>query len=238
MPRRPDPRTVRKEKKAALAAARATAAMPPVDPAKPPSPLRFMDRVEANNYIAKAIGAKRYLEIGCRDDSCFSQIDVEHKVGVDPFQGGTHRMTSDRYFATHRGEAEFDLIFIDGDHRHEQVRVDLANSLMLLAPGGVITMHDVWPFESQFEDPTLCGTVWRAFVHGARTLPGVDAYTAILADPVGLGVLRIRENTAPVPPDSVPAYERLSYADMRAHEHDWMRRLPIDVVFERLEIGT
>jgi predicted O-methyltransferase YrrM len=36
----------------------------------------------------------------------------------------------------------FDLIFIDGDHSFQAARKDLLNALMLLAPGGVLAVHD------------------------------------------------------------------------------------------------
>ena len=36
-------------------------------------------------------------------------------VGVDPLLGGTHRMTSDAFFAANADA--FDLIFIDGLHQ-------------------------------------------------------------------------------------------------------------------------
>ena len=34
-----------------------------------------------------------YLEIGCADNSTFNCIPVLNKFGVDPFIGGTHRMS-------------------------------------------------------------------------------------------------------------------------------------------------
>ena len=46
--------------------------------------------------------------------------------GVDPNQGGTHRMTSDEFFVTN--QLTFDVIFIDG-----------------WDPGGTIMMHDCNP---------------------------------------------------------------------------------------------
>ena len=39
---------------------------------------------------------RTYLEIGCDKDQSFSKISVE-RVGVDPVQGGTHKMTSDNF---------------------------------------------------------------------------------------------------------------------------------------------
>jgi predicted O-methyltransferase YrrM len=42
-----------------------------------------------------------------------------------------------------RAGVEFDLVFIDGDHRFDACSVDLALSWAVLAPGGWIAVHDV-----------------------------------------------------------------------------------------------
>lgn len=38
--------------------------------------------------------------------------------------------------------ATFDLVFIDGDHRYEQTRADIANALPLVRAGGILCGHD------------------------------------------------------------------------------------------------
>ena len=86
----------------------------------------------------------RYLEIGCAGDELFNAVMAADKVGVDPVRGGTHRTTSDAYFASNP-EARFDVIFIDGLHLYDQVRRDLVNALAALTPGGWIALHDSFP---------------------------------------------------------------------------------------------
>lgn len=39
----------------------------------------------------------------------------------------------------------FDLIFVDGCHRYDGVRIDTENALKIVAPGGVIVWHDYQP---------------------------------------------------------------------------------------------
>lgn len=39
----------------------------------------------------------------------------------------------------------FDLIFIDGNHTYDATKIDLANSLDLLAPGGFVALHNCSP---------------------------------------------------------------------------------------------
>ncbi len=86
----------------------------------------------------------RYLEIGCAGDELFNAVMAADKVGVDPVRGGTHRMTSDAYFAANPDQ-RFDVIFIDGLHLYDQVRRDLVNGLAALNPGGWIALHDSFP---------------------------------------------------------------------------------------------
>jgi predicted O-methyltransferase YrrM len=49
-------------------------------------------------------------------------------------------------------ERKFDFIFIDGDHSYASARNNFEICLQLLAPGGMITMHDAvsWPGVAQF----------------------------------------------------------------------------------------
>ncbi len=88
--------------------------------------------------------AGRYLEIGCAGDELFNAVMAADKVGVDPVRGGTHRTTSDAWFAANP-EARFDVIFIDGLHLYNQVRRDLVNALGAVKPGGWIALHDSFP---------------------------------------------------------------------------------------------
>ena len=85
-----------------------------------------------------------YLEIGCAGNDLFDSVMARTKVGVDPARGGTHRLTSDDFFATWRG-GMFDVVFIDGLHHYEQVRRDLDGALAVLRPGGWIAIHDMLP---------------------------------------------------------------------------------------------
>jgi SAM-dependent methyltransferase len=85
-----------------------------------------------------------YLEIGCAGNDLFDSVMAGRKVGVDPARGGTHRMTSDAFFADYAGPP-FDVVFIDGLHVYEQVRRDLDGALRVLKPGGWVAIHDMMP---------------------------------------------------------------------------------------------
>ncbi|HSZ52408.1 MAG TPA: class I SAM-dependent methyltransferase [Caulobacteraceae bacterium] len=102
------------------------------------------NRISVVNLLMAGRPDGRYLEIGCADNVLFDAVLAADKTGVDPVRGGTHRMTSDDFFAAYDGPP-FDVIFIDGLHLYPQVRRDLVNALRHLAPGGWIGMHDMLP---------------------------------------------------------------------------------------------
>ena len=58
-------------------------------------------RTRLLSVLVETFSLKHYLEIGCRDDHNFAPmktLGLEHTTCVDPNEGGTHRMTSDKFF--------------------------------------------------------------------------------------------------------------------------------------------
>lgn len=156
------------------------------------------NRVALMNRLARSRPNASYLEIGCNANELFHALPLADKTGVDPARGGTHRMTSDEFFAENR--RQFDLIFIDGLHEYEQARRDVQNAIDALAPGGWIGMHDLLP-RSWLEAhvPRLnglwTGDVWKAGVELAAT-PGLE-FRIVLVDH-GVGLIRPVKETNPV----------------------------------------
>ena len=178
-----------------------------------------MNRIQLINLLIEKRGYKRYLEIGCLTDECFSQIRAETKVGVDPVSGGTVRKTSDAFFADAIEAGErFDIIFIDGLHHHDQVYRDVENSLACLSSGGAIVMHDCLPPDRNYETSAFCWTVWRAFVQ-FRKRPDLDAIVGDFDFGCGL----IRKVTNPLPLKLDKGMDELSYDDFLANRQTWMR---------------
>ena len=110
-------------------------------------------------------------EIGTDEDINFRRMSSEifsYAVGVDPRQGGTHRMTSDMYFETHTNET-FDVIFIDGLHEAHQVYRDVLNALRVLRPNGIILLHDCNPTNELAGSPYYTPSVgaWNGDVYKA-----------------------------------------------------------------------
>ena len=166
-----------------------------------------MTRIEFNQWLIDHFSFESYLEIGCFGDDSFRPVRCARKVGVDPASGGTHRMTSDEFFA---GNTErFDLVFIDGNHDQDFVSRDIANALRALTPRGIITLHDCWPPNAGYESLNMCGTGWRALAW-QRQAPHTDVGVGDFD--FGVGVVVQRSNTDPVVL-SKPLSE-LRYADM------------------------
>ena len=135
-----------------------------------------------------------YLEIGCDRNQSFSNIRIEKRVGVDPVEGGTHKMTSDHFFSINKDN--FDIIFIDGLHEYSQVMKDIKNSLRFLNKEGIILLHDclprtIWNQITPRLNSDWNGDVWKSIVH-CRTLENIDTYTFI-ADR-GIGLIFPRKN--------------------------------------------
>jgi hypothetical protein len=149
-----------------------------------------MDRIEIINQLIKKYNFKKYLEIGVRnDEECFSKIECESKLGVDPgyeFENPRidYKMTSDEFFSKLENNElnldpgfKWDIIFVDGLHISWQVKRDVLNSLNHLSPDGYIVLHDCNPLDIfharedyQILDHTFDwnGTVWKV-IYWLRT---------------------------------------------------------------------
>jgi len=154
----------------------------------------FPSRVTVVNYLIKKNNFRSYLEIGCDKDYLFSKIIIKQKVGVDPKNGGTVRMTSDAFFL--RNKKTFDIIFIDGLHVYDQVKRDVLNSIKVLNKNGFILLHDCLPRKiSEQHVPRIrnlwTGDVWKVIVD-LRTYENLDTYT-LIAD-MGIGIVLKRKN--------------------------------------------
>ena len=219
----------------------------------PPSPTR----IDLCNYLIATRGYKRYLEIGCAGNESFDGVRCPHKTGVDPASGGTHRMTSDAFFAQLPKDAPpWDLVFIDGLHWCEQVDRDVANALAHLSPNGAIVLHDCdppTPACAVYPPPTPIvawnGDVWRSIVR-LRFGGGAAAVDVATGDfDWGCGVVlprrpassgaeaARRERVAAVlKPDF--DHRTLHYDLLRAHRDDLLRLLDPVALETWIETGV
>jgi hypothetical protein len=184
-------------------------------------------RFDLINRLIAAYKYENYLEIGCSTDACFQNIAAKNKLGVDPFSGGTHRMTSDEFFAANK--QTFDIIFIDGLHQYAQAKNDLLNSIRALNANGVILMHDCLPltYRAQLPFPpggAWNGDVWKAFVE-MRTQEHFDSAVCLIDHGVGIIKKRKNQNILNLHPDK---FIELRFKDFVDKYAEWLNTITYD----------
>jgi len=155
----------------------------------------------------------KYLEIGVDKNLVFDSIPVpmKNKVGVDPFQGGTHRMTSSFFFK--KNKKKFHVIFIDGDHNYQQVRNDFKECLKICHTGGIIFLHDVLP-RSELEQSVpqkidiWTGDVWKLVLELIENSRNLELYIAN----IDRGVCMVKPKNNVIFGDYL-SYKNLNYQD-------------------------
>lgn len=169
-------------------------------------------------FLNKAISkydhnSVKYLEIGVDKNLVFNSIPIPiaNKIGIDPIQGGTHRMKSRDFFK--KNCDKFDVIFIDGDHNYEQVRYDFIECLKILNPRGIIFLHDILPC-SELEQTIpqkidiWTGDVWKLILELIENSKTLEIYIANID--FGVCMIKPKDN---VIFGSTINYKNLSYED-------------------------
>jgi len=100
-------------------------------------------------------------------------------------------------------EQRFDVVFIDGDHSYEGVRLDTERFAPLARPGGIVVFHDIQdarPSEQHSRDGVYVGGVptwWRQIVDTSE-----DHFMEFVSDShqsgFGIGVIRLPDTEAAV----------------------------------------
>lgn len=159
------------------------------------------NRISVINLLLADKVDSRYLEIGCFSNDTFDSVISSDKTGVDPVNGGTHRCTSDEFFAT-CADQKWDVIFIDGLHTYEQVSRDVRNSLRCLNANGWIVLHDMFPRDWLEEHvPVITNNAWTGDVWkvGFELSQSKDLEFKLIRIDMGLGVVRPLKANAFVP---------------------------------------
>ncbi len=139
-------------------------------------------RASLMNSIIEFFNYKSYLEIGLRDGSTFDKINCQTKESIDPaITNGhipTYQLASDKFFERETEQfPKYEMIFIDGDHKHAQVIKDLQNSLSIISDNGCIIMHDTNPPNERFTHPDRCDTAYMALIDAIFAVDGIEIYT-------------------------------------------------------------
>src|SRR5210317_460246 len=173
------------------------------------------------DYLIKKYDYNDYLEIGCDRDQLFSRVNLENKIGVDPYSGGNIRKTRDDFFINNN--KTFDLVFIDGLHTYTQVKKDILNSVKFLNINGIILVHDCLPDTMSKQavprhKMQWNGNVWKAIVD-LRQDPDLDIYTCEMDQ--GIGIIKKNNNTS-ILKLSTPI-DKLKFKDYYHNYKEYMR---------------
>ena len=117
--------------------------------------------------LIKLMGCETFLELGVATGGTSQAIRplVKRWIGVDINDERTEKFgefyhcTTDEFFRTFKDSVQ--IVLIDADHHFESVKKDLQNSLKILAPKGLIMIHDTDPWEIKFLQDWLCGDSYK-----------------------------------------------------------------------------
>ncbi len=172
-----------------------------------------------------ALAPRCYVEIGIGPGCSLELVRPDCKVvAIDPAPRAEnlarledlalHLMTSDAFFADSEATASigpdgFDLGFIDGCHRFEQVLDDFLNLERHAGAGAVIVMHDTLPLDAatsaRVRDTTFySGDAWKAVAVLMDLRPDLR-FDTISAHPTGMTIVRGLDPTARVTPETKSA---------------------------------
>ena len=155
-----------------------------------------MTRTELINGLIQKNDYKTYLEIGVNAPSQpgynWVGVNIPVKHGVDPNVETTYKMTSDEFFENYISQ-NYDIVFVDGLHLHEQVYRDITNSLNHLNEGGVIVVHDCNPVTEitqrrERASDAWHGDVWKSIVQLRMENPDLEIYTVNTDE--GCGIIK------------------------------------------------
>lgn len=149
--------------------------MSPIHLRNVPPPEETFDHVSLISFIASYLKPERYLELGVRCGKTFKSVAkyAKEAIAVDiapcafdmPNNGSYHHTTTDSYFENLNGDVKFDMIFIDGDHSHEQSLQDFLNASLRIIDDGFIIMHDTYPFDKVLHAPHYCNDCYKTALY-------------------------------------------------------------------------
>ena len=193
---------------------------------KPYNRLSLISLALNQTILRKSYEDCYYLEIGCFDNKAFDTVPLplNQKIGVDPFRGGTHKMTSDEFFSENK--KFFDVIFIDGLHTYEQCSKDVINSMKFLNENGIIILHDMLPRSKTEETQEYSGDVWKVAYDLSKS-ENLQFYIANVDQ--GVGLLKITKNSKYIKQDNM---ENKKFEDYRNIYYKKLPSLKIEKALE------
>jgi len=171
-----------------------------------------------------------YVEIGVRDGKCIHQISAHRKAAIDPApinpafieNDGTELFptTSDQFFESNAKRwldgKTVDVAFVDGLHEFKQALRDVLNLEPIMAPGGIVFVHDCNPLTRRHEQDKngpWNGDVWKVPYYLDKYRPDLNYFT--LDCDWGLRVLTGFAADPPLPDDDgISRVKSLDYATL------------------------
>lgn len=137
---------------------------------------------ELISLIVKLTNCQSYLELGVDKLDTISVLKhvVKKCVGVDILNVNIdgvdfYNMTTDDFFKVNNDN--FDVIFIDADHKFESVKKDLENSLKILNEFGIIILHDTDPIHEKLVENIYCSDSYKIVTYIYSEHPELNIIT-------------------------------------------------------------
>lgn len=136
-----------------------------------PPPVEKFDHTSFISFLASWIRPEHYLELGIRGGENFIKIselstkstavDINQLEFDIPSNSTFFKGFTDEFFMNLNPSVRFDLIFIDADHSHKQSLKDFLNAEKFLIDDGFIILHDTYPINEFYLDPTVCNDSYK-----------------------------------------------------------------------------
>lgn len=138
-----------------------------------PPPCETFDHRSLLVFLAKWIKPQIYVEYGVRNSNVLSPMldycEKIYAVDLSPCNYSQnskikfYQMSTDD-FCTQIIDKEkllIDMVFIDADHSHEQSLKDFNNIFPFVIEDGLILLHDTYPYDIAFTDPSYCHDAYK-----------------------------------------------------------------------------
>ncbi len=164
-------------------------------------------------FLAQLQKPNSYLEIGVHHAGLFNKVlpfaNSATAVDINPNakkyiskndKVTFYNLSSNEFWEMAKeNNFSFDLIFVDGDHSKNQVKIDFHNSLELLSPEGLLLMHDTYPLDIESTIPSRCGDGYLAITEIGSATSSYELVTL----PFHPGLTIVRKRTSQVPWETV-----------------------------------
>lgn len=164
----------------------------------PPPPETF-DHAGFLSRCAQTIPDCVYIEYGVRDGDSIVRIQPHTSAcyGVDMKPGknqlpniGFFQMTTNMFSERFLPHIQFDMAFIDADHKSESAFTDFTHIFKHIRTGGYIFLHDTYPFHQSFLATDCCNDCYRTPILIKEIYHG---YCEVLTLPFNPGLTIVRK---------------------------------------------